>query len=103
MIRGVVVTYTLRPDAMDEHLRLIEGVFAQLRAERPSDLSYQVLRLADGVSFVHVSTSDTADGSNPLPQLEAFRAFGDDLGSRVASPPTPNAAEVVGSYSPAAQ
>jgi len=97
---GVVVTYTLRPEAMDEHLRLIGAVFDQLRAEQRCDVSYQVLRLADGVTFVHVSTSDTPDGSNPLPSLDSFRAFSTELGARVAAPPTPSAADVIGSYSP---
>jgi hypothetical protein len=100
MTAGVVVTYTLKPEAMDEHLHLITAVFDQLRAEQRDDVSYQVLRLADGLTFVHVSTSDTPDGSNPLPQLEAFRAFSADLGSRVATPPAPSTADVIGSYSP---
>jgi hypothetical protein len=102
MISSVVVTYSLKPEAMAEHLRLIEAVFSQLREEQRGDVAYQVLRLADGVTFVHVSTSDTPDASNPLPELEAFRAFGVDLGSRVASPPTPSAAEVIASYRPEA-
>jgi hypothetical protein len=102
MTAGVVVTYTLKPEAMDEHLRLIGAVFDQLREQQRTDVGYQVLRLADGVSFVHVSVSDTPDGSNPLPQLEAFQAFSADLGARVASPPAPSAADVVGSYLPAA-
>lgn len=100
MISSVVVSYTVKPEAIDEHVRLIEGVFDQLRADAPDNLEYKVLRLDDGVSFVHVSTADTPDGSNPLPELSAFKAFGQDLGSRVASPPGPIAATVVGSYHP---
>jgi hypothetical protein len=101
MTAGVVVTYTLKPEAMGEHLALIEAVFAQLRDQQRSDVSYEVLRLADGVTFVHVSRSDTADGSNPLPQLDSFRAFSAGLASRVATPPAPSGADVIGSYSPA--
>ncbi len=101
MISSVVVSYTLKPEAMSEHLRLIDAVFDQLREEAPADLEYRVLRLADGVSFVHVSTASTEDGSNPLPQLSSFRAFGADLPSRVASPPKPSPADLVGAYAPA--
>jgi hypothetical protein len=101
VITSVVVTYAVRPEALDEHLRLVEAVFAQLRDEARTDVAYQVLRLADGVSFVHVSTADTPDGSNPLPQLAAFRAFGADLVSRVTFPPNASAAGIVGSYAPA--
>jgi hypothetical protein len=98
MTAGVVVTYQLRPEAMDEHVRLIEAVFEELRSERRTDVGYDVLRLADGVTFVHVATHDTADGSSPLPQLDAFQAFSADLGSRVATPPAPSAADVIGSH-----
>ena len=62
----VVVRYTLRPEAMTEHVRLIDAVMTQLREEHPDTVDYQVLRLSDGVTFIHVSSSDTPDGTNPL-------------------------------------
>ena len=58
------------------------------------------MRLADGVSFVHVSSADTPDGSNPLPQLAAFQDFGADIGARVATAPNPTAADIIGAYLP---
>jgi hypothetical protein len=101
VISNVVVSYTVKPEAIEEHLRLIRGVFAQLDADTPANIEYKVMQLADGVSFVHVSTADTPDGSNPLPELDEFKAFGADLGARVATPPAPSAATIVGSYHPA--
>jgi hypothetical protein len=103
MRRSVVVTYQLRPEAYDEHVRLIEGVFEQLHREQPTDVAYQVLVLEDGVSFVHVSTSDTPDGASPLPGFEAFRRFNEDIAARVATPPKPTAATVVGAYRPSGE
>lgn len=100
MISSVVVSYMVRPEAVAEHVRLIEAVFEQLRAEQPDNIEYKVMRLADGVSFVHVSTADTADGSNPLPELAAFQAFGQNAAARVATPPVPTAADIIGSYRP---
>lgn len=100
MISSVVVSYTVRLDAVAEHVRLIEAVFDQLRAEHPLNIEYKVMQLDDGVSFVHVSTADTPDGSNPLPQLAAFQQFSEGAASRVATPPTPTAAHIVGSYHP---
>ena len=100
MISSVVVSYTVKPEAVAEHIRLIEAVFEQLRAERPDNIEYKVMRLDDGVSFVHVSTADTADGSNPLPALTAFREFGKDSADRVATAPVPTAADIIGSYHP---
>ena len=102
MITSVVVSYQIKPEALDEHVRLIQGVFEQLRDERPGNVEYKVLRLADGVSFVHVSTADTPDGSNPLPELSAFKEFGKDIADRVATAPNPSAAAIIGSYLPAA-
>ena len=101
VITSVVVSYQVRPEAVAEHVRLIEAVFAQLRAEQPDNIEYKVVRLDDGVSFVHVSSADTPDGSNPLPELAAFREFGRDSASRVGTAPVPVAADIIGSYYPA--
>ncbi|MEP7023145.1 MAG: antibiotic biosynthesis monooxygenase [Actinomycetota bacterium] len=100
MISSVVVSYQVRPEAVAEHVRLIEAVFEQLRTEQPGNVEYKVMRLADGVSFVHVSSADTPDGSNPLPELAAFKEFGRDSASRVATTPAPAAADIIGSYYP---
>jgi hypothetical protein len=97
MRKNVVVTYTLRPEARAEHVRLIEGVFAQLRAEG-TGVDYQVLCLADGVSFVHVASFDSADGANPLTGLTTFREFNRDIAARVATAPAPSEATVIGGH-----
>jgi hypothetical protein len=101
VISSVVVSYQVRPEAVAEHVRLIEAVFGQLHAEHPDNVEYKVVRLEDGVSFVHVSSADTPDGSNPLPELAAFKEFGRDSAARVATTPVPIAADIVGSYYPA--
>lgn len=100
MISSVVVSYQVKPEAIAEHERLIRGVFEQLHAERPGNIEYKVVRLADGVSFVHLSSAQTEDGSNPLPEMAAFKEFGRDSASRVATPPNPTAAQIIGSYVP---
>ena len=101
MITSVVVSYQVRPEAVAEHVRLIRAVFEQLHAEQPDNVEYKVVRLADGVSFVHVSSASTPDGSNPLPELAAFKEFGRDSAARVATAPVPAAADIIGSYYPA--
>jgi len=98
MPKHVVVTYAVRPEAKAEHVQLIERVFTQLQAEHPDDVDYQVLCLADGVSFVHVSSHDTVDGVNPLPKLAAFIDFSRDIADRVATPPVAAEALSVGRY-----
>ena len=101
MISSVVVSYRVRPEAVAEHVRLIRAVFEQLHAEQPDNVEYKVVCLADGVSFVHVSSASTPDGSNPLPELAAFKEFGQDSAARVATAPVPAAADIIGSYYPA--
>lgn len=101
MITSVVVSYTVRPEAVAEHVRLIEAVFEQLHTEHPANVEYKVVRLDDSVSFVPISTADTPDGSNPLPAMTAFQQFGRDSAARVATTPVPTAADIVGSYYPA--
>ncbi|MDX6257313.1 MAG: hypothetical protein QOJ11_3647 [Frankiales bacterium] len=100
MISSVVVTYQVKPESVEEHLRLVRAVFEELAAASKEDVAYKVFRLQDGVSFVHVSTSDTPDGASPLPQLASFREFGRQLADRVATPPLATPADVIGSYEP---
>ena len=103
MISNVVVTYAVKPECVEEHVALIEAIFSQLDGEQISTVDYKVLRLADGVSFVHVSTADTPDGCNPLPELSSFQAFAAGLPNRVATPPVPSGADIIGSYAASAR
>src|SRR5262249_21674512 len=100
VISSVVVSYQVRPEAVAEHVRLIEAVFAQLHAQQPGHVGDKVGRRADGVAFVHVASADTPDGSTPLPELASFKEFGRDSAARVATAPVPTAADIVGSYHP---
>jgi hypothetical protein len=97
-MKSFVVPYRVKPDRADENQRLIEAVFSDLRATAPEGLRYASFRLADGVSFVHVATIDTADGSNPLSASPAFAAFTANIAERCDEPPAPQEATVVGSY-----
>ncbi len=93
-----VVRYQTKADRADENQALIEKVFAELGTDQPAGLRYASLRLADGVSFVHISATDTADGSNPLTQTAAFAEFLREIGDRCEVPPAASDATVVGSY-----
>jgi hypothetical protein len=97
VISSVVVSYQVRPEAVAEHVRLIEAVFAQLHAGQPGSVEYRGVRLDDGVSFVHVSSADTPDGSNPCPNWRRSRSSA-TAPARVATAPVPTAADIVGSY-----
>jgi hypothetical protein len=89
---AAVIRYQTKPEAADENQRLIENVFAELAAAAPAGLRYSAVRLADGVTFVHV-----VEGEG-LPELTAFQEFQRNLGDRVAVGPTREEATLIGSY-----
>jgi hypothetical protein len=92
---AAVVRYQTKADAADDNQRLIENVFAELARTAPAGLHYSSVRLADGVTFVHV-----VDGEG-LTDLAAFQEFQRTLGDRLAVGPARDNATLVGSYSPA--
>ncbi len=96
-MRRVMVRYRLLPERVAEHEALLAAVFAELAAQRPAGLEYRVLRLADGVSFVHLATVAGAD--NPLTALAAFKAFTADIKARCADgPPVTTEVTLAGDY-----
>ena len=78
MHKRLVTRYaTKSTEAADENQRRVEGVFAELEANKPGNVSYIVLRLEDG-SFVHVSFHDHGDDEvNPISSTAAFAHFQD--------------------------
>jgi hypothetical protein len=91
-----IIHYRTRPEAAEENRRLVEQVFAELRAERPDGLRYATFRLADGVSFVHLVDNEGDD--DPLGASAAFAAFRKDIGDRVVAPPEAGEVTLLGSY-----
>ncbi len=99
----LMVRYKVKPDQADENERLIRAVFAELARAAPPGLRYQSYRLPDGVSFLHVAAIDTADGTNPLLALEAFRRFSGTVKERCEEMPVTTALVEVGSYAAPAE
>jgi hypothetical protein len=99
MEKRLVTRYaTVSTEAADENQRRIEGVFAALEEARPDDVSYLVLRLADG-SFVHVSFhAHTDDEVNPIASTPAFARFQDGHAERRDGGVDQQTAELVGAY-----
>jgi hypothetical protein len=97
-MRKVMVRYTVKPERAQENRELIEAVYAELARTQPAGLSYAAFVLEDGVTFVHVSSSDTSNGRSPLLDVPAFQEFQRDHSSRVAEGPVTTALEEVGSF-----
>jgi hypothetical protein len=82
----------------DENQRRVEGVFAELAAAKPDNVSYLVLRLADD-SFVHVSFHDHGDDEvNPIASTAAFAHFQDGHADRREGGVNQQHAQLVGAY-----
>jgi hypothetical protein len=97
--KRLVTRYAMRSaEAADENQRRVEGVFAVLAADKPSTVSYIVLRLADD-SFVHVSFHDHGDDDvNPISSTAAFARFQDGHGDRREGGVDQQTATLVGAY-----
>ena len=96
MIETRVIRYRTKSESADENVRLIEAVFAELSAQEVTGISYEVFRLDDGVSFIHIATLDGE--RNPLQDSSAFAAFQSTIGGRLEELPYPAVATVVGSH-----
>jgi hypothetical protein len=93
-----VVRYRTKPERAEENQRLVEQVYAALAESRPEGFRYMTVRLADGVSFVHIASVETADGTNPLTSTPAFGAFQAEIGARLEEGPVVAEGTVIGSY-----
>jgi hypothetical protein len=96
MSRATHVRYQTTAEAADENQRLVQQVYAELNASKPDGLRYLTLRLADGVTFVHISFVEGEE--NPLLATAAFQEFSGGLPQRVAVPPKSESVTLVGSY-----
>jgi hypothetical protein len=99
MQKRLVTRYAMRSaEEADENQRRVEGVFAELEATAPDNVSYIVLRLADD-SFVHVSFHDHGeDEVNPIASTPAFAHFQDGHAERRAGGVDQQTATLVGAY-----
>ncbi len=99
MQKRLVTRYAMQSaEAAEENQRRVEGVFAELEATTPENVSYIVLRLADD-SFVHVSFHDHGDDEvNPIASTPAFAHFQQDHADRRAGAVDQQTATLVGAY-----
>lgn len=93
-MRRVMVRYTVKPECVEDNVRRIQAVFAQLDRERPAGLHYASFRVGD--SFVHLATIEGTD--NPLGALAAFKEFAGTIKERCLEPPVTSELEQIGSY-----
>jgi hypothetical protein len=99
MEKRLVTRYAMRSaEAADENQRRVEGVFDELTATKPDNVSYIVLRLADD-SFLHVSFHNHRDDEpNPIASTAAFAHFQEGHADRREGGVDQQTATLVGAY-----
>ncbi len=97
-MKRVIVRYTVKSDRAEENADYVRKVFAALAASAPGGFRYMTFQADDGVSFTHIASIETEDGSNPLGDTPAFKQFQADLEDRCKVPPAATTVNLVGSY-----
>jgi Antibiotic biosynthesis monooxygenase len=95
-MRHVMVRYKVKPERAAENEELVRAVYDELHRTEPAGLRYATFQLDDGVSFVHLAS--TADGQNPLPQVEAFQRFQENIRDRCDEAPVVAQLREIGSF-----
>ncbi|HUE66989.1 MAG TPA: hypothetical protein VMP38_02325 [Candidatus Acidoferrum sp.] len=93
-----LIRYKTKPEFADENQRLVENVYEELSALDPGGVHYATFRLADGVTFLHLFTTDSDDRANTLGDVAAFKEFLRNLPERCAEAPSSQEVTLVGSY-----
>jgi len=91
-----MVRYKVKADRAAENEELVRAVYDELHRTQPDGLRYSTFVLEDGVSFVHLAI--TEEGSNPLPEVEAFKEFQRGIEERCEEKPVVTALREIGSY-----
>lgn len=94
----VMVRYRVKPERAQDNEQLVRAVYEELARTAPAGLRYATFRLADGVSFVHVASTDTQDGAGPLPAVAAFQRFQEGIAERCEEPPLASELHEIGSF-----
>jgi hypothetical protein len=95
-MRHVMVRYKVKPERAAENEELVRAVYDELHRTEPAGLRYATFQLDDGVSFVHLASTD--DGQNPLPQVEAFQRFQENIRDRCDEVPVVAQLREIGSF-----
>jgi hypothetical protein len=96
-MRQVMVTYRVKPEQAARNEKLVRAVYEELHRTGPEGIQYATFKLADGVSFVHIASTE-GDGPSPLSRLHAFAQFQDGIDDRCVEGPTVTELQSIGSF-----
>ena len=97
-MRRIMVRYKVEPEQAAKNEELVRAVYDELDRTRPSGIRYATFQLDDGVSFIHLASHETEDGTNPLTELQAFQKFQENIRERCDEPPVLAELREIGSF-----
>lgn len=97
-MKRIIVRYKVRPDQAARNEEFVRVVYDELHRTKPSGLRYATFRSDDGVSFIHLSVTETDDGTSPLSAVEAFKRFQENIAERCEEGPVVTELSEIGSY-----
>ncbi len=96
-MKNFIVRYKVKADQTAENVQRVEAVFVELKNKQPKGVRYATFIAEDGVTFFHIASF--ADGvKNPLPQMDAYKAFQNGLGDRCEEKPAATSLKEIGVY-----
>lgn len=93
-----IVQYKVKPDQVTVNEQGIRAIFDELERVRPAGLRYDVFKLSDGETFIHIVAHEGEQGRGHLAQLHAFKAFHKSLRERCEEAPVRTELSTVGSF-----
>jgi hypothetical protein len=97
-MRNVMIRYRVKPERAAENEQLVRAVYDELARTSPAGFRYGTFVLDDGVSFVHIASTETDHGHNPLSDVKAFAKFQSDIATRCDKAPVVTELREVGSF-----
>ena len=92
-----LIRYRTRPDRADANQKLVEAVFAELKARAPQDVRYLVLRATEG-RFFHLVALEPGEEASPVASLPSFREFQKALKERCVELPESSEVTIIGNH-----
>ena len=96
-MKRVVIQYKVKPEHVEHNVELLRAVYDELEQTQPEGLGHAVLRLADGVTFIHIA-EETEAAAGGIFGLESFQRFEAGIRDRCEVPPAVQPASEVGAY-----
>jgi len=90
-MKAVKVTYTVRPEYVDQNKANIRKVMAALRSNPIPGMRYAAFTMDDGQTFVHINMAKDQETLSSLQEVEEFTAF--RIALRASSPTSPPQSE----------